>query len=34
MIEKEREEREGHVIEDGLMMGIILQEGQCEQGQK
>lgn len=31
MMEKERE---GHVIEDGLMVGIILQEGQCEQGQK
>jgi len=31
VIEKERE---GHVIEDSLMVGIILQEGQCEQGQK
>ena len=31
MMEKERE---GHVREDDLMVGTILQEGQCEQGQK
>lgn len=27
-------EREGHVREDGLTVGTVFQEGQCERGQK